>query len=471
MDCECGARLVCHGPDATRAGLSSVNAEAWPRAFAGDGARTAKVLALGALTLPRLVLLWAPRPIKTGDGRVALEIAQESLFSTEFWLAERPFALSLVAKLVGGSEVALVRSQTLLAAFAWGLAATMFAGLVANRWLSVGVFVVVLGPGLATPVLGWDRVVRSESLAISCTLLVLACTLGVLRASGERRGAHPYRWVLGAALAAMLGAFARDTVAYLLPLVAALALGESRKARPVHWLAALLLAASLASNVSLQLSQRYTVPLMNTIFRRVLVSPSKLAFFREQQAMPVSAALLERSRAFATDDDDVAFRAPELAEFRGWVAARGYAAYRRYLLSRPGATIAEASEKYPTFAAWNIGGVDFGEPGPVARVVDPWLRRGPPGEHPLAALSFLALSAGLALMTRLPGARTLGLVALFAVAGTATQTYICFHADAMATERHAMMVGLILRLGILAALAALLDVTLDWLERHGATFS
>jgi hypothetical protein len=245
----------------------------------------------------------------------------------------------------------------------------------------------------------------------------------------------------------------------------------NRKARPVHWLAGSLLAAALACNVTLALSQRYTVPLMNTIFRRVLVSPSKLAYFREQQAMPVSAALLERSRAFATDDDEAAFRSPELAEFRGWVATRGYAAYRRYLLSRPVATIAEAAEKFPTFAAWEIGGVDFGEPGLGSKLTDPWLRRGVIAEHPLAALLLLALSAGLALRTRPHGARLLGMVALFALAGTLTQTYICFHADAMATERHAMMVGLLLRLGILAALAALLDVTLDWLERQGATFN
>jgi hypothetical protein len=124
------------------------------------------------------------------------------------------------------------------------------------------------------------------------------------------------------------------------------------------------------------------------------------------------------------------------------------------------ATAAQAADYFPSYARADFSG--------TARAVakdnlcDALLVRGPLGEFPGATLVLcLVLGVGL-FFGRAPNTRLLALAASLCALAVVTQAYVCYHGDAMETERHGMMIGTLLRLdAILAALAVV-----SWLEQR-----
>lgn len=417
-------------------------------------------------------------PQISGDGHIWLRAARESIFSSKFWLGSRPPTLSLLFRLVDGSDTGLVLLATVVATASWVTLALVVARFTSTLFGAALSLLLVLALGLTTPVLCWDAMIRSESIGLSMFVLCFAAVLNFGRLAWF--GAE-LRWRIAWALTALasggLSVFARETNSYLLPLLALLVLGSAggifpcvrapaRRSRR-FWGPALLLALSLVAvawtcQATTRASGRYAFPLMNVIFMRVLPAPRKLAYFRDELALPVSPALMERRSHWASADERTAFHAPELAEFRGWIHQQGYAAYERYLLSHFAATVAEAARYFPSYAS-----ADFSR---MARTVarhnpcDAVFVRGPVGTYPGVTLG-LCLLAGLALLfARTPSTCLLALAVLFGVAAVLTQTYVCYHGDAMETERHGMLIGTLLRL--LAVMTCIAGVT--WLERPRA---
>jgi hypothetical protein len=202
---------------------------------------------------------------------------------------------------------------------------------------------------------------------------------------------------------------------------------------------------------------------MNVIFQRVLPDRQKLTYFQQTLGMPVSDALLERKRRWASSNKQVAFKTPALEDFRTWLRSRGYSGYQRYLLAHPAQTLGEANAYFPRAAAEGFPRLARKASGPASRLADWLFVRGPHGHFPRLALVVPAVLAALAVRAGRRGTRALGLLALYFVACTLTQAFICFHADAMELDRHAVLVGITFRLAVLLAPLAVLAA---WLERR-----
>jgi hypothetical protein len=272
-------------------------------------------------------------PVVTGDGHIWLRALHASIFSSKFWLGPRPPTLSLVYKLVGGSDRGLVLFQTVFATASWATLALVLSTFVRASASVALVLLFVLGLGLTTPVLCWDDLIRSESMGLSTFVLCFAAVLRFVRSSStgaDRR--WRVVWAVVASVSGALSAFARETNAYLLPLLALFVLagaatafprgravpaGVRRTWGPPLALALSLFAVAWSSRTATRASGRYVFPLMNVIFKRVLPRPHELAYFRDELGMPVSRALMERRSRWASADDRAAFHLPELADFQG----------------------------------------------------------------------------------------------------------------------------------------------------------
>jgi hypothetical protein len=422
----------------------------------------------GALLIAFLAVRWnltaARDPVVTGDGHIWLRAAHEPILSAKFWLGPRPATLSLVYKLLGDSDQRLVLFQTVLGTLSWVALATVLSTFFSTPLLSAVALILLLCLGLTTPVLCWDAVIRSESIGLSTFIFCFAAVLGIIRASAFTRSRWRLNlWASLAVATAALTAFARETNAYLLPLLAMLALMGAtgrfpRVLAPIsgvkQWPRALIvalsfLAISLGCQLNTRASGRYAFSLMNVIFMRVLPSSPRLAYFREELAMPVSPALLERRSRWASADDRAAFHSPKLADFRTWIHDRGYSAYEHYLLAHPSSTAREAGRHFPAYVR-----ADFSRAAPEIaddNVADTLIVHGPISSFPWAFLAF-SLAAGAALLfDRSRRAATLALTTLFCASAAIIQTYVCYHGDAMELERHGMMIGTLVRLGVITA--------------------
>ena len=424
-------------------------------------------------------------PLVSGDGHIWLRAAQESVFSSNFWLARRPPTLSLLYKILDGSDERLVFFQNVFANVSWATLALTVSSFTLTVPATALTLVLVLGLGLTTPVLCWDAMIRAESIGLSSFVLCFAAVLNVVRLSGasltSRWGDF---WAVTALVTGGLTAFARETNSYLLPLLALLALcgalrrfavpcapcrsSEHAQVRGGRWwgrplfLALSFLAVSWMCQSTTRASGRYAFPLMNVIFTRVLPEPRKLEFFRDELKMPVSPALMARRARWASANGRAAFRSAELADFRDWIHRDGYSAYERYLLTHLDSTAAEAVRYFPDYARADFSRAARG----VARgnVCDAMLVRGPIGQFPRATLA-LCLAAGVALVfSRSRATCVLALATLFCVLAVLTQTYICYHGDAMELERHGMLIGTLLRLGA-ALLGAAVATALERFAR------
>jgi hypothetical protein len=408
-------------------------------------------------------------PVLTGDGHVWSKVARQPLWSKAFWFGHRPATLPLLYKLIGEGDERLVWAQTLIGILAWATLAVVVAE-VAEGWLSLATFALVLVLGSTTLVRFWDVVIRSEALGLSFFILCFAATLRSCRRlpPRERRGSR-WAWPALALASGALTAFARETNAYLLPLLGLLGLAGSWATRTAgelsqptrrHYHAApLALALSLtatcvACQANTRISGRYAFPLVNVIFKRVLPDRKKLAYFRDVLAMPVSDALLARRSRWASADHGAAFHAPELEDFRNWLYERGYSGYERYLLTHATLTVTEAARSFPAYARSDVGHRRRGSD--ELEGVDDVLVRGPARDFPGALLAFLFGVGVLGACVQSSRTRVLAVTTLFLAVATATQAYVCYHGDAMEVVRHGTMVGILLRLGALFALFTVL---------------
>jgi hypothetical protein len=92
----------------------------------------------------------------------------------------------LVWKLLGSDQLRVL-GQIELAVASWGLLALAVAKSVKRRWLSLGGAAAVLLLGLTVHVTQWDRIMLSESISISLSVLLLAAVLQLVR--------RPGRWI------------------------------------------------------------------------------------------------------------------------------------------------------------------------------------------------------------------------------------------------------------------------------------
>jgi len=414
----------------------------------------------------KLTSPWNPHPASTGDTPAFAALAAQPLLSARFWLGERPFGFPLLYKLAGGSAAVVVWLQLLLSLGAWLLFAETMSRLPGSPWLSVLVYALTLLLALTTNVHVWDCVLRSEALGLSLLVLCVTAVLRFVMARERDPSSRRWGWVALAWVAGFLAAFSRESVGYLLPILALLALAARwpRPARagrvpsdlPAVSLAAGLVLASLVGQANTRASGRFAFPLTNVIFVRVLPNRARLSYFVKQLGMPATPELKARAGSVPPRHNAAFMRLRDMKNLEAWVVRHGYRGYQRYLLSHLGATWREAFRAFGRFATRSMAKVAPSAARAASRAQNPtttladwlWLRN-PAARQPY--LGFIALSLlGLAgLMSRARSARLPALLALAMLLAAASQSYICLHGDAMEVDRHGLIAGVLLRLAVL----------------------
>jgi len=418
-----------------------------------------------AAAVTKVGSLSGQRLVHSGD-LIWDEIGALPLADHRFWFNERPVTVPLLHRLVGFSEPRVVTVQIACDVIAWTLLAQVVSKFAAARGAGLVAFALVLGLSLTSGVQGWDLVIRSESAAMSFLVLALAGAVAITVAPAHGR-AWRVGWSAAALTGALLSAFARDNVAYVLVIVAsfvplgALLAAErpldlrawARRAAPVAVVSLGLFAVAAASRANEHAAARFEGPLMNVIFERVLGSPGTLAYFERELGMPVSPAV--RARRGHTLPRGAA-GVKSLAPFRAWVLQDGYSGYQRYLLTHFPATARAAWRSFEAVSGDVEDRHTHRGRSRSSRFLDSFFVD-PLAVNPLASVALLGAAGLLGLFSGRGGARVLAAFCLCCLAVSLTQAYVCFHGDAMEVGRHSVNVGLFLRLAAVIAVCLGVD--------------
>jgi len=215
-----------------------------------------------------------------------------------------------------------VAGQTLLAAFAWWVLAMSVGRLVADRRVRAGIVGVLLALGLCVPVMNFNTVILSESIAMSLTVLVVATWV--------RYAADP-RWRTAAAVVAatLFWTFTRQphvlfgTMVTAAAIVAALVMRRNR--RVASTLAVALTLITVAGFLELRHNPTLSEnTLMYMIKGRIVSHASRDRWFT-QHGMPAP--------RFDPRKPDEAV--PLNPVFRRWVHTDGEKTYVEFVLTHP----------------------------------------------------------------------------------------------------------------------------------------
>ena len=315
--------------------------------WGGDEARRVAlwpVQAFAAVAAMGLVVrIWqhvGREPLWWGDSDDYLESARAGVLSLSFWAGERPAAVPVLLKLVQGNRQLYVYAQVAIAVLAWAaLAASLATVLPASRrsWLAV---VAIAAASVAFPVAMWERSVLSESLAMSCLVLVVAAGIQLARGlTGERTG------LFLAALAGWL--LTRDSHASVVLLLGLaglvwLAVGRPRFARPRVVLVVGVLGVAVLASVSASHAHRYSYPLRNVFAARVLPYPDRVAWFADhgmpqadQFTPPVPAEPGQPPVRWIGPDD------PLMRPWLEWIDRDGRSTFLLWMVTHPGYVLEE----------------------------------------------------------------------------------------------------------------------------------
>ncbi len=391
------------------------------------------------------------KPRELADTVAYLRVSRQPLASPEFWSAARPFVFPLLLKIVSQDVSAAAATQLAISILAWGFLAWAVGASFQRASLSLFSFGAILLLSLSPRLAGWDYVMMTESLSVSFFVLFLA--FGIWLAQGWRA----YKAVL-LLPGALLLAFARDANAYLLlTLAGLLALAVLlRWARPrVMILAAGLLLVFALNNLSAERGARWVFPLNNNVGKRILTNSEAARYFANC-GMPVTPQLLSLAGSFANGQERAFYESPALQDYRAWLRERGKSCYMKYLLANPIKSVGEPLRQFQTLVAFASVQKYFArsydplvpyafEPFlyPASFIVPLWVL--------LTGIAFYAIGKRLWRANPLWGIYVLLCLPIF------PHLFVVWHGDAMATERHALSVGLQLALSFWLAAFLLVE--------------
>jgi hypothetical protein len=393
--------------------------------------------ALRLATAPRVI----EKPRILADTTAYTRVSEVPLASIDFWAAARPPAFPLLLKIAGQHYNLTAALQLGISIAAWGLLALMTSRFLQPAWLQITGIVLVLLFSLDRHVASWDFVMLTESLSISSLALFLVASLWLLR------GWHFIK-VVAMFLAAALLAFTRDSNAWMLLGLA----GFVAVAVIVRWLQAkawilsvLLMAVFGLSLASANAGERWLFPLGNLIARRILPDAAALHYF-ESCGMPVSPALMDLSGKYANSDDQAMFSGPDLDSFRYWLQDSGRSCYIGWLIGHPLQNIETTFRHSGALIAFSTVDRFYSNrytpllPSLLADTLYP-------EQYTLWIWAVSSLAALAAIWGR--RWRENALWAAFVCMNLLIfpHLFLTWHGDAMAPDRHALIVGLQLYLG------------------------
>jgi hypothetical protein len=393
------------------------------------------------------------------------QTAAKPLLSMDFWTWFKPWGTPLLWKLLPGSTSAVAPiAHWLISVAAWlVLAAAVHRTLEDPLVKRVG-FALVLGFSLVPAIAVWDGALLSESLSFSLAALLVAA---MLMLAHEPR----WRWAIGVIAAASMLAGTRATNGYLVPfLLLPIAAVELRRVR--HIALTLAAAAIVIAAVSYRTSnvRQWQVPLATVIAFRVMHEPGELRYF-EQRGMPVTRTLEGDIYANRTPLDRFE-TAPSLQPFLPWFNGRARSVYRDYLLSHPSSAIADPIRDLPDMVSPSDSVTDV-QGLPLSFFAAKGYRNALPGFlnrllYPLDAALLLGWATAVALIAAglAPLRRRTWIVSLALLVSMLPHAVIVWAGDATSIGRHALLLAVFLRLGVLLFTLQLVDaVILNRIQR------
>ena len=277
---------------------------------------------------------------RTADTPAYFRVANEDLFSRDFWGNTRPPMFPLVIKALNSDAIRVVQFQTAFSIVSWGL----FALSVAYQFKSLLrtlAFGLILAISMEHHIAGWDVVLLTESLSISLLVLFLASWLWLLQS---------WSWwkVIQLIFVAFAWAFTRDTNAWLLLMVAGMILlavlmfGAHKRYLSIALIFFLIFTIN---DRSANIGNRWLFPFQNVLAQRILTDQTAIEFFAEC-GMPITSELLGMAGGYANSGDRAFYNDPTLDSYRTWVHPNGKACLMRWLLSRPLASLREPWEDF-----------------------------------------------------------------------------------------------------------------------------
>jgi hypothetical protein len=420
------------------------------------GARTPYALILLGYVLLRIVGFAGVHTLTYRDTASYVDVSHQSLFSLDFWAGARAWTIPLLYKLLPADDTARAIGQFAVSLVCWPLLAGALARAVRPGLYRYLAFAVVLLFSLSLQVVQWDRVLLSESVSISLTALVLAAWLELVRAPRPAM-------VVGVLVASVLWVFARDSNAVLALVVVPFVLLWAIRPGPLGRVWPLALAGGLAATFALSYLatgtraaelRRTERPILHVIGRRVLANPAETRWFEAHGMPKPPPRVIQRRRSLAGIAEGSIPSDPATDRFIDWARRDGRGVLARYLLVHPWQTVKQ------TFAnrARLLSGLKSGYRAPDQRRIVP---------EPLASFLYPDRVAGVyawlavvglaaAAVWRGLGARRVWLVPVGALALQVPHAIVVYHGDTLEIPRHAILVAITSRLGIL--LLALLAI-------------
>lgn len=405
------------------------------------------LLVLGAIFR---IVGYAPnsKPITSSDTGVFATMTGMSVFSREFWLAQRPPAVSLTYKITGFDADAIMWLHLTVAILSWSaLAVAVHLSLLPRKLLALVAAFMVLAIGYSGPVVQWDRVILSESLALSGFALVVAALIVMgPRLLQPPQGGVARAWEL-VRLAAVAGVisywmFIRDTNAYpVTVLLAVLGFGliAAQVGRRGNRLALATIFSGLVVVFAVQQilhrkSDRWVFPLYNNITNRVLPSKSAVDYFTER-GMPAGPEVMRFAGGYASSQDYAIYNLERLST---WVRTRGIAEYQRFLLTHPRYAFGQLWSNMDQVLALPMDWLYRPNLEYRPKWFDEISKRLHPGSRGFILAGFAAIVLQFAASAYLRDGRRLSLAVVvgWVFAGSAVLFWVSFHGDAMEIERH-----------------------------------
>jgi hypothetical protein len=303
----------------------------------------------------------------------------------------------------------------------------------------------------------WDRVIGTESLAVSLGVIVLASSLWWW-------GRWSWPGIAAVSVLVMLWALVRDANA---PVVGAAGLAgivvvlvrRTHAWRPLAVVALVALTASIAAVVSSNLGERWEVPMQNVITFRVLPSPERSAYFL-RRGLPVSPVDARRLAGHCVNPAG-AFLCQKVTDpaFYDWIHHRARSVYLRSWFAFPATTLWEPLAHLRGMTGTRV---------PVAEITGTGLRASLAEavesvvypRSPRVVLAWMAVLAVGVLARRRRIARSILVIGCALLLLTYVHLWAVWTGDAVELERHGLGAALQLQLGLWLLSLGLVDAVL-----------
>jgi len=279
-------------------------------------------------------------PIVNSEGYLGL--AERSVWSADFYLAPRPSTVPLFYKIFGGSRPKVVTGQLVLSTASWLFLCGCLAPSIRSKALKLVHCLLFPAFMLWWNIMGWNFVVRGESVTLSCLALWIAWLVLYLRKPGAVR-------VALLCATTVLFCQCRDSVPLIVvPTLVAILFAElctrSKSKRRLVYAAVLALVALSAFSLQVYASQhvraervktRHEFPFLNVMMQRILPDPVRSEWF-EAQGMPVHRELLRWKKRWGSGQNWALYREQRYEALMSWVREDSRSVYGRFLVSHPG---------------------------------------------------------------------------------------------------------------------------------------